>query len=145
MVHCLLVVGQVLAQLVKIMIDLDLTRQNSTNALIREWIIRVQMRELLRSGRASAFLVQSKTSEVFGEVCSVEDLSQEAQLKLWLSLQTVVDLSLFFAVLSFIWKFASSTVTADFRLLARLRDKIKSLNLPLKIIPQSLHPIKLMA
>jgi hypothetical protein len=127
------------------MIDLDLTRQNSTNALIREWITRVQMRELLRSGRASALLVRSKTSEVFGEACSVEDLTQEAQLKLWLSLQTVVELSLFFAVLSFIWANVSRFATTDFRLLARLRDTIKSLNPPVKIFPQSLHPIKLAA
>ena len=128
------------------MISLTLSRQNSTNALIHEWIVRAHLRELLRSGRASALPAQVKTSEVFTEALHTDsDLAQEAQLKLWLALQTVVDLSLFFVALSFIWAFVSRLVIADFRALARLRDKIKSLNLPIKLIPQSLRPIELAA
>lgn len=123
------------------------SRDKSLHNFIRDWIIREHRRELLaRSCRSSVSPIFSKPyGSLFGseEHYDADELYQKVLSRVLISLQTVVDLSLFFTVFRFTLDLLSAFITTDLRALAKIRDRVKALNLPLEIIPQSLHPIKL--
>lgn len=74
---------------------------------------------------------------------SVESYYQEAQL--WTYYNVFHDLTLFLAAFCAVAKALSAVTTTPVRWLAQIRYKIKALNLPKRLIPQSLRPIESVA
>jgi len=64
------------------------------------------------------------------------------EVSYWISLKIAFHIALFLAAFSFIQKTLFLSSGFDLRKLKDLRDRIKSLNPPVKLIPQSLHPIE---
>lgn len=131
---------------------------NSHRVVMQAWVRRVCLNFMGGSGRVrllrdvddlfqDVFLKVARSQETVIELNHKEfwlahHPSRDEEIRYWLSLKIAFHIALFLAAFNLLKRTFFLFSKIDLRRLKNLRDKVKSLSLPINFIPQSLHPIE---